>query len=71
MVVRGPTVVSRKIKKITLTFEAKALWILARHRLCPTIRENVMSLIGAAMIGGLIDGYDFDIVEFLAWEMRD
>lgn len=33
----------QQIKKGTLNFEGKALWTVARHRLCPTIKDDILS----------------------------
>lgn len=69
-VVKGPRVVSQKIKKNTLTFEAKD----GRHwpnTVLVLPQEIMLCLIWAAIIVDLIDGYEFDIREFLDWDMRD
>lgn len=60
-VVVGPGVASQKINKHTLSFKAKARWTLAQHRLCPTTRDNVLSLVCAALIAGLMARYEFDV----------
>lgn len=41
---------SKNIEKDMLNFKDKAWWTLARHRLCPTIRENVQTPICIALI---------------------
>lgn len=42
-VVGNPGVTLQKIGNNMLNFEAKAWWTLARHRLCPTTVDNVLS----------------------------
>lgn len=49
LVVEGPQEVSYKIKKGTINFEGKTWWTLARHRLCPTTGDDILSQIRAAM----------------------
>ncbi|KAF3621897.1 hypothetical protein FXO38_31609 [Capsicum annuum] len=63
--------VYQKIKKNTLTFEAKAWWTLAQHRLYPTTGDNVLILIWAVMIASLIARHKFNIEEFVAREIKD
>lgn len=55
-VVGGPGVASQNIEKITLNFEANALLTLARHKLCPTTEDNVLSPIHVSLISGLMVG---------------
>lgn len=68
---RWPKCPLQKIKKNRLNFEGKSWWTLARHRLCPTMGDNILSLVWEAMIARFIDDYDFDIAEFLSWEIGD
>ncbi|KAF3657687.1 hypothetical protein FXO38_13576 [Capsicum annuum] len=42
-VVGIPGVILQKIEKNTLNFKAKSWWTLARHRLCPTTGDNILS----------------------------
>lgn len=44
---------------------------LARHRLCLTIGNDVLSSIQTTMIDGFIVGNEFDVVTFLSREIRD
>lgn len=67
--VGGPGVMSQKIEKHTLNFKAKAWWKLVRHRLCPTIEDNVLSPVHAILIASLMAEYEFDVREFLAREI--
>lgn len=69
-VVNGLGVASQKIKKHTLNFKAKSWWILAQHRLCPTIGDNVLSPFRSALIVGFMYGYEFNLGEFLARQIR-
>lgn len=69
--VGGPRVVSQKIKKTSLNFEGKAWWTLARHRLCQTTGDDILSPVWAAMIVSFIIGYKFDVVELLSQDIRD
>ncbi|KAF3625184.1 hypothetical protein FXO38_10420 [Capsicum annuum] len=62
---------SQQIKWGTLNFEGKAWWILARHKLYPIIRDDVLSSVWAAMISNFIAVYEFDIGKFLDREIRD
>lgn len=39
---------------------------IAIHRLYPTIRDNMLSLVHMASIVGLIAGYEFNVDELLA-----
>lgn len=64
--IRSARVVSNKLEKNTLNFMAKAWYKLARRRLCPTIGDNVLSLVCVALIRGFMARYEFDIREFLA-----
>lgn len=56
---------SQQINKGTLNFEDKAWWTLARYRLYPTIGDNVLILVQAAMIVSFTTSYEFDMGEFL------
>lgn len=47
-------VASQKIQKNTLNFDGKASWTPSHHRLCPTTRHNVLSLIRTVIIAGLV-----------------
>lgn len=44
---------------------------LARHQLCPTTKGNVLNPVRVTLIIGLMDGYKFDVGEFLDQEIRD
>lgn len=65
----GPGVNSQQIAKNSLNFKKKAWWTLAH--LCPTIGGNVLSPVHAALMAGLITGYEFDIAQFISWEICD
>lgn len=69
--VGGSSMTSQNIEKYTINSEAKEWWTLAWHKPCPTTEDSVLILVQAAMIAKFIAGYEFDIREFLAREMRD
>lgn len=62
---------SKMIKNQTLNFEAKAWWILDRHRLCPTTRDNVLIPVCATLVVGLMVGYKLDVSQFITREIWD
>lgn len=59
--VGGQVVGSIKIEKHTLNFEAKTYWTLARHKLCPTTRDNILSPVCATLVAKIMVGYVFDV----------
>lgn len=70
-VVGGPRVKSYQIIKNTLNFKGKVWWTLSRHRLCPTTKDNVLSLVHTALTVGFIERYEFDISQFISRDIRD
>lgn len=52
-----------------MNFMAKELWTLVRHRLCPINRDNVLSLDHAALVAGIMAGYDIDMAKLIAREI--
>lgn len=59
---------STKIMKGVLNFKAKSWWTLVRHRLSPTMTNNVLSPDRATLVTGIMEGYEIDIAKIL---MRD
>lgn len=70
-IVGGPRVNSLQFTKNTLKFKAKTYWTVARHRLCPTIGDNVLRTVCITLVSGLMVGYDFDVAQFIAREIYD
>lgn len=68
-VVGDPRVNSQRISKNTLKFNAKAWWTTAQHRLCPINRDDVLSLVRTALIVGFMEGYKFEVAQFIAREI--
>ncbi|KAF3623822.1 hypothetical protein FXO38_30575 [Capsicum annuum] len=62
---------SQQIKKGTLNFEGKVWWILAQHRLCSTVGDDVLNLVHASMVASFTVGYAFNVGEFLARVLGD
>lgn len=54
-------VTTQQIANLILYFEANVLWTLARHRLFPTPKDNVLSSIHATIIAGLMVRYELDM----------
>lgn len=58
-------------ERIAAHGEGKSWLIIAPHRLCPIIGEDILCLVWEAMIASLTIGYAFDVGELLARELRD
>ncbi|KAF3655536.1 hypothetical protein FXO37_15893 [Capsicum annuum] len=69
--VGGPGVNSQQVIKNTVNYEVKAWWTLARHRLCPTTGDNIVSLVCTILIAGFMEGYEFNIAQFITREIWD
>lgn len=42
-----------------------------RHRLSPTLEDNVLSPYKAALVADIIEGYKIDVGKWIAREIRD
>lgn len=69
-VVGGLGVTLQNIEKNALSFKAKAWWMLAQNRLCPTTGDNMLSPVQIVLIVKSI-AYEFFLGELLAREMRN
>lgn len=70
-IVGGPGLNSYQITRNTLNFEAKAWWTLSHHKLCSTIRDNVLSPVCLPFVARLITGYDFNVAQFISRVISD
>lgn len=61
LVIGSPGLVSQKIEKQMLNFEAKSWCMLGQYRICPITEDNVLSQFHAALVAGLMARYKFDV----------
>ena len=53
------------MKKDNLSFAARLLWLLVRHRLSPTTTDNILTLDRAVFVAILVAGLEIDVEKLL------